>query len=84
MDKHFNHKHIDFSWEATNIIMKHTEAFMSATSYEPVNEEELYDTMVQECSYLLVLDLLSHKYTPMEYNSIRNEIAKQLADIFGY
>lgn len=77
-------KHIDISWEATNIIMRHTEAFMSSAGYEPANDEELYDMMVQECSYLLVLDLLSHKYTPMQYNAIRNEIAKQLADVFGY
>lgn len=79
-----NTKHIDASWEASNIIMKHTEAFMSSSSYEPNTEEELYDMMIQECSYLLVLDLLSKKYTPMQYNDIRNELAKQLADVFGY
>lgn len=77
-------KHIDFSWEASKIIMDHTAAFMSGTAYNPEGKEELYDTMIDECSYLLTTKLLSHEYTPMEYNAIRNELAKQLADVFGY
>lgn len=75
---------LDYAWEASNIIMKHTEAFMRSANYEPKTADELYDTMVEECSYLLTLDLLSKKYTPMQYNAIRNELAKQLADIFGF
>lgn len=80
-----NTKHIDAAWEASNIIMAHTEAFMRSTSsYNPKSKGELYDMMVEQCSYLLVLDLLSKKYTPMQYNEIRNELAGQLADVFGY
>lgn len=77
-------KHIDISWEASKIIMDHTGAFMSGVECNPENEAELYDIMVEECAYLLTTKLLSHEYTPMEYNAIRNELGKQLADVFGY
>ena len=74
--------HIDIAWEATNIICKHTEAYMSGTEYKPNDAHELYETMVEQCSYMLTTKFLAKEYTPMQYNAIRNEIANQLFNCF--
>ena len=77
-----NNKYMDYAWEASKIIMAHTEAMISGVNYEPDNAEELYDYMVEECAYILTTKLLSKEYTPMQYNAIRNELGDQLWDIF--
>lgn len=69
---------INIEREAQHIIIEHTKAFMSSGMFEPKDDKELYDAMVRECSYILVKNLCSHKYTLMEYNAIRNEIGKIL------
>lgn len=73
---------IDIQLEARNIICEHTEAFMSAVFYEPENPDQLWKTMLENCAYILTTHLIEGKYTPMQYNAIRNEIAKILDEIF--
>ena len=74
---------MDIEMEAKKIIMKHTEGYMSATSdYVPENNDDMWSTMISECSYILTENFLSGEYTPMEYNAIRNEIARILGNIF--
>ena len=73
---------IDITMEAINIIREHTNDFMMSADYTPTDSYELYETMVEECSHYLTMGLLNKKYTPMEYNAIRNEIASNLYDIF--
>ena len=74
---------IDINYAARNIIHQHTKAFMSAANYEPESNEELWDCMLSECSFILTEDFIEGKYTPMEYNAIRNEVAKILNGIFA-
>ena len=73
----------DINWEARKIISEHTEGVMSAAHYEPESEDELWQFMLQECAFILTEDFLKGKYTPMEYNAIRNEVAKLLNGIFA-
>lgn len=70
------------SLETRNIIVRATDDMMRSVSPEPANNEELYEDMTEICSAVLVDDFLDGKYTPMEYNAIRNGIAKVLWDLF--
>lgn len=75
-------KIIDPKLAAKRIICDHTAAYMASANYEPKDATELWDTMVQECSFILVEDFLNGEYTAMQYNAIRNELAKILNGIF--
>lgn len=68
--------------EARRIIKDHTEGFMNGTQYKPDDEDELWETMLSECAFILTEDFLDGKYTPMQYNDIRNEVAEILTNIF--
>lgn len=68
--------------EARSIIQRHTEAVMHCAHCEFDNERELFEFMMGECAFILTQDFLEGKYTPMEYNAIRNELAKLLNGIF--
>ena len=74
---------MDINYEARSIIHQHTNAFMSAANYEPESEVELLECMLSECAFILTEDFIKGKYKPMEYNAIRNEIAKILNGIFS-
>lgn len=68
--------------EAFNIISKHTANFMAGCDYNPDDIYDLYNTMIEECSAELTYGLLHKKYTPMQYNDLRNKIASLLWDTF--
>lgn len=74
---------IDIHTTARSIIQEHTAGYMSAANYIPEDAHELWETMINECSYILTEDFLDGKYTPMEYNAIRNELANTINGIFG-
>ncbi|MBQ3017407.1 MAG: hypothetical protein IJD89_00525 [Clostridia bacterium] len=67
---------------AISIIARCTENFMSTSDYHPDSEHDLYEVMVEHCSYILTRDFLDKKYTPMQYNDIRNEVSSLLFDCF--
>jgi hypothetical protein len=69
-------------FKAHNIIVRATDDMMRSVSPEPANNEELYEYMTEMCSAVLTEDFLDGTYTPMEYNAIRNELAKVLWNIF--
>lgn len=73
---------LDIKQEARRIIKEHTEGFMNGTQYKPEDEDELWETMLSECAFILTEDFLDGKYTPMQYNDIRNEVAEILTRIF--
>ena len=77
-------KNIDINWEARKIIMAHTEGVMNCGCYEPKSNDELCQFMLHECAYILTEEFLEGKYTPMQYNAIRNEVAKILNGIFAH
>jgi hypothetical protein len=76
-------KYIDIHDEAIRIISKHTAGVMSCADYKPENNDELMEFMIDECAYILTKDFLDGKYTPMQYNDIRNEISKTLWKLFA-
>ena len=69
-------------FEARNVISKHTEAYMQSVNYKPESHQELYDTMTEQCAFILTEAFLNGEYTPMEYNALRNEVSDMLWDIF--
>ena len=71
------------SLDACNIIYKRTEAFIYGINFECDNNQTLYDRMVEECAFILTEKLLDDTYTPMQYNAVRNELAKMLWNVFG-
>lgn len=73
---------IDASFEAVKIIEQHTQDYMRGASFVPTSAEDLYDKMTEECSHILTTNFLNGRYNPMEYNAIRNEIAKILWNLF--
>lgn len=73
---------MDIKQEAKYIIYQHTANMILSAHYEPKDSSELWEYMGEECGYLLADKFLEGKYTPLEYNAIRNEIAKLLGDIF--
>ena len=76
---HFFDTHL----EAIEIISEHTKDYMQSANYTPNDVDELYNTMVEECSRYLTIDfVVGKKYTPMQYNALRNEIALILWDAF--
>ena len=68
--------------EARNIIYKHTADVMAYTYHESKNNQELWEFMIEECGFIIAENFLDGEYTPMEYNAIRNEVAKILNGIF--
>lgn len=64
--------------KAMEYIYCFTSACISGVEPNPTNSGELYDTMVEEISYNLTNDFIEGKLSPMEYNSVRNDIARIL------
>lgn len=75
-------KNIDPKLAAKQIIAEHTAAYMSACIYKPDDATELWETMIQECSFILTENFLNGEYTPMQYNAIRNWLADIINGIF--
>lgn len=75
-------KHFDPATEANNILCEHTAAFMEGIHAEYDSNEQMYDCTVEECAFILTTNLVEGKYTPMQFNAVRNELAKLLWSIF--
>ena len=73
---------LDAMLTAHKIIAQATDDAMRSTDYEPSNNEMLYEFMTEMCSNILANDFITGKYTPMEYNAIRNQLAKLLWTLF--
>lgn len=73
----------DAKIEATCIIIDYTiQHLFEAGAYEPENSEELRKTMTSSFAYELYCKLTDKELTPMEYNSVCNELQKILNNIF--
>lgn len=73
---------IDIKNEAMDIIIDHAKGFMSCGDYNPDTTDDLWDTMLHECAFVLVKRFVDGMYTPMEFNAVRNELAKTINDLF--
>lgn len=71
--------------KAVEIVSNHIAGFMQGcNNYIPNDDDELYETMVEECSYILTKKLLDKEFLPVEYNFIRNELATILRAPFDH
>jgi hypothetical protein len=73
---------MDYVYEAQSILYAHCEGVMSCATIEFENNRDMLEFMTQECAYILTERLLEGKYTPMQYNAIRNELSALLWGIF--
>ena len=73
---------INTNAEARHIIHEATTSMMQAVNFNPDNHETLYDFMVEECAFILSERFIDGTYTPMQYNAIRNNLARILWNIF--
>jgi hypothetical protein len=73
---------MDYKHEAKKILYEHTSAVMHCATMEFESNEAMLDCMIEECGFILTEALLEGKYTPMQYNAIRNELASILWGIF--
>ena len=68
--------------EAYIIIREHTNAYMQAVHAEFECSRDMMETMYAECSYILTSYLLEGKYTPLQYNAVRNELGAMIWNVF--
>lgn len=73
---------MDYKCEAEQILHEHTCAVMNCATVEFDNNEDMLAFTIDECGYILTNYLLQGKYTPMQYNAIRNELAQIIWNIF--
>lgn len=72
----------DANNEAKKIMREHVCAYMSSVCAKYDSNREMMDDMYEECAFILTEYLLEGKYTPMEYNAIRNELGEMIWKIF--
>ena len=75
---------ININAEARSIIHQVTTSMMKSVDFNPDNHDDLYDCMVEECAFILSERFLDGVYTPLQYNRLRNTIAKMLWNIFEH
>lgn len=71
----------DAKFEARRIVEAHVSGYMMGMIAEPKDEEELCEMMADECAHWLIEERLEGKLTPMQFNSVRNEITELLGKI---
>ena len=74
---------MNIEWEAKKILYEHTTSCMSCGEVEAKSNEELWEFMVDNCGYMVAENLLSGKYTPMQYIAVCNEVGRLLDEIFN-
>ena len=73
---------MDYNHEAKKIIYEHCGAVMSCCVTEFESNQDMYEFTLNECAFILTENLMQGKYTPMQYNAIRNELSQILWAIF--
>jgi hypothetical protein len=73
---------MDYIYEAHCILYEHCAGVMSVATTEFKTNEEMLEFMTHECAFILTEKLLEGKYTPLQYNAIRNELSALLWGIF--
>lgn len=76
-------KAIDPTHEAEKILREHSEGVMSCCTMEFDSNEEMLEATISECAFILTNKLVEGKFTPMQYNAVRNELGKLLWKVFG-
>lgn len=73
---------MDYNHEAKRILREHVCAYMSGVNAKYETNRDMMDDMYEECAFILTEYLIEGKYTPMQYNAIRNELGALIWKIF--
>ena len=78
-----DNKYFDAKAQALDILCEHNTAILSGIHCEFSSNEDMLDVTTEECAFILTNRLVEGKYTPMQFNAVRNELAELLWKVFG-
>lgn len=73
---------MDYAYEASKILYENTNAYMQSVHVEYDSNRDMMEEMYENCAFILTNYLIEGKYTPMQFNAIRNELGKAIWNIF--
>ena len=73
---------MDYAYEASKILCENTSAYMQSVHVEYDSNRDMMEDMYANCAFILTNYLIEGKYTPMQFNAIRNELGKAIWNIF--
>lgn len=73
---------MDYAYEASKILCENTNAYMQGVHAKYDSNRDMMEDMYENCAFILTTYLIEGKYTPMQYNAIRNELGKAIWNIF--
>ena len=73
---------MDYVFEANKIICEYTSGYLQGVVAHYNTNRDMMDDMYENCAFILTGYLIEGKYTPMQYNAIRNELGKMIWGIF--
>lgn len=73
---------MDYAYEASKILCENTNAYMQSVHVEYDSNRDMMEDMYENCAFILTNYLIECKYTPMQFNAIRNELGKAIWNIF--
>jgi hypothetical protein len=73
---------MDYAYEARKILYESTNAYMRGVHAEYESNGDMMDDMYENCAFILTNYLIEGKYTPMQFNAVRNELGKMIWNIF--
>ena len=73
---------MDYIHEASKILHENTNAYMQGVYAEYDSNRDMMEDMYNNCAFILTNYFIEGKYTPMQFNAIRNELGKMIWNIF--
>lgn len=73
---------MDYAYEASKILYENTNAYMQGVHAEYQSNRDMMEDMYENCAFILTNYLIEGKYTPMQYNAVRNELGALIWKIF--
>ena len=73
---------MDYAYEASKILCENTKAYMQSVHAEYDSNRDMMEDMYENCAFILTNYLIEGKYSPMQFNAIRNELGKAIWKIF--
>ena len=67
---------------AREILEIQTTTYLMGIVEESENTDDMFVTMAEECSFLLIEKWLEEKWEPMYYEKVRNELTIMLNELF--
>ena len=73
---------MDYAYEASKIICEYTNGYLQGIIAHYNSNRDMMEDMYENCAFILTNYLIEGKYTPMQYNEVRNELGKAIWNIF--